>query len=46
MFRLNKASLKPATAHIGLFAYFSPSWTPFQADGGRDFSVIVDGVSV
>jgi len=26
-------------------AYFSPSWTPFQADGGRDFSVIVDGVS-
>lgn len=29
-----------------LLAYFSPSWTPFQADGGRDFSVIVDGVSV
>jgi hypothetical protein len=28
------------------FAYFSPSWTAFQADGGRDFSVIVDGVSV
>ena len=27
-------------------AYFSPSWTAFQADGGRDFSVIVDGVSV
>jgi len=26
-------------------AYFSPSWTPFQADRGRDFSVIVDGVS-
>ena len=26
-------------------AYFSPSWTAFQADGGRDFSVIVDGVS-
>ena len=25
--------------------YFSPSWTPFQADRGRDFSVIVDGVS-
>jgi hypothetical protein len=23
-------------------AYFSPSWTAFQADGGRDFSVIVD----
>ena len=29
-----------------LAAYFSPSWTPFQADRGRDFSVIVDGVSV
>jgi type I restriction enzyme S subunit len=27
-------------------AYFSPSWTAFQADRGRDFSVIVDGVSV
>jgi len=27
-------------------AYFSPSWTVFQADRGRDFSVIVDGVSV
>jgi hypothetical protein len=27
-------------------AYFSPSWTAFQPDGGRDFSVIVDGVSV
>jgi hypothetical protein len=26
-------------------AYFSPSWTPFQADRGRHFSVIVDGVS-
>ena len=26
--------------------YFSPSWTAFQADRGRDFSVIVDGVSV
>jgi hypothetical protein len=30
----------------GSFAYFSPSWTAFQPDGGRDFSVIVDGVSV
>lgn len=29
-----------------LIAYFSPSWTAFQADRGRDFSVIVDGVSV
>jgi hypothetical protein len=27
-------------------AYFSPSWTAFQAERGRDFSVIVDGVSV
>ena len=26
-------------------AYFSPSWTAFQAERGRDFSVIVDGVS-
>ena len=28
-----------------LSAYFSPSWTAFQADRGRYFSVIVDGVS-
>jgi hypothetical protein len=28
-----------------LRAYFSPSWTAFQADRGRDFSVIVDGIS-
>ena len=27
-------------------AYFSPSWTAFQADRGRCFSVMVDGVSV
>ena len=27
-------------------AYFSASWTAFQADRGRDFSGIVDGVSV
>ena len=27
-------------------AYFSPSWTAFQADRGRHFSGIVDGVSV
>ena len=26
--------------------YFSPSWTAFQADRGRYFSVMVDGVSV
>jgi len=25
-------------------AYFSPSWTAFQADRGRDFSVIVDDI--
>ena len=28
-----------------LLAYFSPSWTVFQADRGQHFSVIVDGVS-
>ena len=26
-------------------AYFSPSWTAFQAERGRYFSVIVDGIS-
>lgn len=26
-------------------AYFSPSWTAFQADRGQRFSVIVDAVS-
>ncbi len=26
-------------------AYFSPSWTAFQSERGRDFSVIVDGIS-
>jgi len=36
------ASREPAR-FVG--AYFSPSWTAFQADRGRDFSVIVDGVS-
>ena len=30
--------------HAG--AYFSASWTAFQVDGGRDFNVVVDGVSV
>ena len=29
----------------GSDAYFSPSWTVFQAQRGRDFSVIVDGIS-
>jgi hypothetical protein len=28
-----------------LTAYFSPSWTAFQAERGRDFSLIVDGIS-
>ena len=27
---------------MGCTAYFSPSWTAFQADRGRDFSGIVD----
>lgn len=31
---------------VAFRAYFSPSWTAFQTDGGRDFNVIVDGVSV
>ena len=31
---------------IAVYAYFSPSWTAFQVDGGRDFNVVVDGVSV
>jgi hypothetical protein len=45
-------NLKAAGEVLRLFidnsisAYFSPSWTAFQADGGRDFKVIVDGVSV
>ena len=34
------------TVNQPLGAYFSPSWTAFQADRGRGFSVIVDGVSV
>jgi hypothetical protein len=28
-----------------LVEYFSPSWPAFQAERGRGFSVIVDGVS-
>ncbi len=32
-------------ADIAQIAYFSPSWTAFQADRGRGFSVIVDGIS-
>jgi len=34
-----RAGRNPATA------YFRASWTAFQADRGRDFSVIVDGIS-
>jgi hypothetical protein len=30
---------------ICLSAYFSPSWTAFQAERGRNFSVIVDSIS-
>jgi len=30
----------------GISAYFRPSRTAFQADRGRHFSVIADGVSV
>jgi len=44
----NATLLKDATiphrkpAPCWLSAYFSPSWTAFQADGGRCFSVNVD----
>ncbi len=34
-----------AAAKGGSVAYFSPSWTAFQAERGRDFSVIVVGIS-
>lgn len=43
---VTEVALGHAGIVLGLDAYFSPSWTPFQADRGRDFSVIVDGVSV
>ena len=45
-FNLN-APVDPQDLSNGAYPdeYFSPSWTPFQADRGRDFSVIVDGVS-
>jgi hypothetical protein len=45
---LRGTKFKPATIHRSLMrlsAYFSPSWTAFQAERGRDFSVIVDGIS-
>ena len=34
--------VKLVTTTLHACAYFSPSWTPFQADRGRDSSVIVD----
>jgi hypothetical protein len=46
------AALEAEAARIGqveikaAIAYFSPSWTAFQADRGRCFSGIVDGISV
>ena len=40
------ALLAGRPARAGAAAYFSPSWTAFQADRGRRFSGIVDGVSV
>jgi meiotically up-regulated gene 157 (Mug157) protein len=40
-FQMNRPSFD-----LCLYAYFSPSWIAFQTDGGRDFNVIVDGVSV
>ncbi len=39
------SSAAPRFVAVEVPAYFSPSWTAFQADRGRDFSVIVDGVS-
>ena len=37
--------IKIRTRQAEKVAYFSPSWTTFQAERGRDFSVIVDGIS-
>jgi hypothetical protein len=37
--------LRESPAAASLRAYFRPSWTAFQVDRGRGFSVIVDGVS-
>ena len=36
---------EPSLGLAPLIEYFSRSWTAFQADRGRGFSVIVDGVS-
>jgi hypothetical protein len=35
----------PVALDDAVSEYFRPSWTAFQADRGRGFSVIVDGVS-
>jgi hypothetical protein len=44
--RSDSGQSKSATALAPVHgAYFSPSWTAFQAHRGRDFSVIVDGIS-
>jgi len=39
------SSTKVFKGKQSVVAYFSPSWTMFQAERGRDFSVIVDGIS-
>jgi hypothetical protein len=45
-FELGQPALAPFLQSCNsLSAYFSPSWTAFQADRGRYFNVIVDGVS-
>jgi hypothetical protein len=38
----SRRAIKPGDPHKRLNAYFSPSRTAFQTDGGRDFNVIVD----
>jgi len=51
---VQRAALRKSTSQIdpgstiatSASAYFRPSRTAFQADRGRDFSVIADGVSV
>jgi hypothetical protein len=45
IFEQSQLSTLLTRQEVELLAYFSPSWTAFQADRGRDFSVIVDGVS-
>ena len=38
-------SLIAMARFAAVIAYFSPSWTALQAERGRHFSVIVDGIS-